>query len=214
MRIPILTLILALTASSALAQVPCRGPEGIGQPAAESGAAVPFTFHRVAGRGLACVVAHDDGAAMAQGDRAVSYLPCLKVGAVAIADGRRQVEALLGQPTHTNELDTRTEVRVYPVPQRSVPEPYYVVTFQDDVAVAVQLIGPPTEMPASLSGLSLGDPAQKVLDTLGLPERRCMLQRSGPETWMWAVFPIGIDMLDGRVVGLKVTWPAGRPTPH
>jgi hypothetical protein len=49
---------------------------------------------------------------------------------------------------------------------------------------------------------------------LGLPSQRCVYQRPGPETWIWPPFPIGVDMLDGRVVGLKVTWPAGRPTPQ
>lgn len=215
MRTSLLSLMIAVSATSAaFAQAPCRGSEGVGQPSVEAGPAVPYQFHRLAGRRLACAVPHDEGAAMAGHERAVSFLPCLKVGAVAIADSVRQVEALLGQPTHVNALDMRTEARVYPIAQRSVPEPYYVVTFQDDVAVAVQLIGPPTEMPATFSSLSLGDSAQKVLDVLGLPERRCLLQRSGPETWMWPPFPIGVDMLDGRVVGLKVTWPSGRPTPR
>jgi hypothetical protein len=214
MRLSVLPLLFTLSAVPAFAQVPCRSPEGIGQPSAEIGEAVPLHFQRVAGRGLACALPQEQGLAMAGREKPVTFLPCLKVGAVAIADGRRAVEALLGEPTHVNELDLRTEARVYPIAQRSVPEPYYVVTFQDDVAVAVQLIGPPTEMPATLSGLSLGDPAQKVLDQLGLPGRRCIYRRPGPETWVWPPFPIGVDILDGRVVGLKVTWPAGRRTPN
>ncbi|MBC7907334.1 MAG: hypothetical protein H7Y60_11395, partial [Rhodospirillaceae bacterium] len=170
-------------------------------------------FHRVPGRGLACAVSHDDGAAMVDQSRPVTFLPCLKIGAVSIADDMGLVEQLLGEPTHVNDLDMSTQARVYPIPQRSMPEPYYVVTYQDKVAVAVQLIGPPTEMPATFSSLSLGDSTQKVLDTLGKPASRCMFQRQGPETWMWSPFPIGIDVLDGRVVGMKATWPAGRRTP-
>lgn len=212
MRTPILAALL-LFSLPAIAQVPCRGPDGIGEPGPVPATLTPNTFHRVTGKGLACALDHADGAAMTERAKPVTFLPCLKVGAVAIADGIGLVEELLGQPTNINELDYRTEARVYPIHQRSIPEPYYVVTYQDKVAVAVQLIGPPTEMPATLSTLSLGDPAQKVLDTLGKPERRCMFQRKGPETWMWPPFPIGVDMLDGRVVGLKATWPAGRRTP-
>lgn len=214
MRLSLLPALFALSAAPAFAAVPCRGPEGIGEPSPEIGEAVALHFHRVPGRGLACAVPHEQGEAMAGQKKPVSFLPCLKVGAVAIADGRRAVEKLLGEPTHVNEIDLQTEARVYPISQRSVPEPYYVVTFRDDVAVAVQLIGPPTEMPATLSGLSLGDPAQKVLDQLGMPSRRCVYQRPGPETWVWPPFPIGVDVLNGRVVGLKATWPAGRPTPQ
>jgi len=214
MRTPILAIVLAALCLPAAAQVPCRNGEGVGEPGPVSGTPVPRHFHRVPGKGLACAVAHEEGAAMAEHKKAVTFLPCLKVGAVAIADDIGAVEELLGQPTQISELDIRTEARVYPIHQRSIPEPYYVVTYQDNVAVAVQLIGPPTEMPARFSGLSLGDSQQKVIDALGKPERRCMFQKKGPETWMWPPFPIGIDMLDGRVVGLKATWPAGRATPN
>ncbi|MBC7907569.1 MAG: hypothetical protein H7Y60_12605, partial [Rhodospirillaceae bacterium] len=191
MRTPILAAVLAALSLPAFAQVPCRGPDGIGEPGAASDTITPNQFHRVPGRGLACAVEHDAGAAMVGREKPVTFLPCLKVGAVAIADGIGQVEELLGEATNINELDLRTEARVYPIHQRSIPEPYYVVTYQDKVVVAVQLIGPPTEMPATFSGLSLGEPAQKVLDTLGKPTQRCMFQRKGPETWMWPPFPIG-----------------------
>lgn len=214
MRRYILPMLAILAVPPAYGQIPCRGPEGLPQPASDGGGEViPFQFHRVAGR-LACALPNQDGVAMAQGERPITFLPCLKVGAVAIGDGLRQVEDLLGEPTHVNTLDWRTEARVYPIAQRSIPEPYYVVTYRNDVAVAVQLIGPPTEMPATLSGLSLGDSEQNVLDHLGRPERLCSLQNPGPLTWMWTDFPIGVDVLDGRVVGLKATWPEGRPTPE
>lgn len=214
MRTLILTVSLIVSSLPALAQMPCRGPDGLPAPGEIAAAAVANQFYRVPGRGLACAVGHEDGVAMATHKQAISFLPCLKVGAIAIADGIGKVETLLGPPTHINDLDMRTQARVYPIHQRSLPEPYYVVTFRDKAAVAVQLIGPPLEMPASFSGLALGDPAQKVLDILGKPERRCLMQPNGPETWMWQPFPIGIDMLDGFVVGMKATWPAGRPTPE
>ena len=215
MRFPILALILALSAFPVAAQIPCRGPEGAPEPAAIAETVPqPGQFHRVVGKGLACAVAQPDGAAMVEHKRPVTFLSCLRVGAVGIADDRAEVEKLLGEPTQIKDLDLRTQARVYPIHQRSVPEPYYVVTYQDNVAVAVQLIGPPTEMPATFSGLSLGVPAQAVLDALGTPSRRCMMRAKGPETWMWQPFPIGVDVLDGRVVGLKATWPAGRATPN
>lgn len=214
MRFPILALILAAAVFPAAAQTPCRGPEGVPEPASAETAPQANRFHRVVGKGLACAVPKDEGAAMADRKRPVTFLPCLRVGAVGIADDRAGVETLLGQPTQVSDLDLRTQARIYPIRQRSIPEPYYAITYQDDVVVAVQLIGPPTEMPAMLSGISLGDGVRAVVDALGKPTRRCMLRAKGPETWMWQPFPIGIDILDGRVVGLKATWPADRPTPN
>lgn len=214
MRLLFLAPLLALAALPATAQIPCRDAAGLPEPAAEVPAAQPNQFHRVVGKGLACTIDTAEGAAMSEHKRPVTFLPCLRIGAVGVSDERAKVEEMLGEPTHVSDLDLRTEARVYPIHQRSVPEPYYVVTYQDDVAVAVQLIGPPTEMPATFSGLSLGLPAQDALNSLGKPQRRCMMQAKGPETWMWPPFPIGVDVLDGRIVGFKVTWPAGRPTPN
>ncbi|MCR6628909.1 MAG: hypothetical protein NVV74_01955 [Magnetospirillum sp.] len=214
MRPLILAFAFTVAALPAFAQIPCRGNGGMAEPSAAIAEPQPNQFHRVAGRGLACAVAPAEGEAMAARKRPVTFLPCLRVGAVGIADERAVVEGLLGEPSQVSDLGLRTQARVYPIRQRSIPEPYYVVTYQDDVAVAVQLIGPPTEMPATFSGLSLGEPMQKVLNALGKPTRRCVLRAKGPETWMWQPFPIGVDILDGRVVGFKVTWPAGRDTPH
>lgn len=206
---------LVAAALPAQAQMSCRDASGLPVPAAPSTAAPqPHQFYRLEGKGLTCAVSQQEGDAMSRHERPVTFLPCLKVGAVAVADDRSRVEELLGPPSQVSDLDLRTDVRVYPINQRSIPQPYYVVTYQDNVVVAVQLIGPPTEMPATFSGLSLGVPAQEVLDTLGTPSRRCMMRAKGPETWMWEPFPVGVDILDGRVVGLKATWPAGRPTPN
>lgn len=214
MRSVVLAALLGLTALPAAAQIPCRDNSGMPEPAAQHAAPQPNQFYRVDGKGLACAVSNADGEAMSARQRPVTFLPCLRVGAVGVSDELTKVEALLGEPSQVSDLDMRTQARVYPIHQRSVPEPYYVVTYQDNVAVAVQLIGPPTEMPVSFSGLALGQPSRAVIDALGKPQRRCMLRGKGPETWMWQPFPIGVDILDGRVVGFKVTWPAGRPTPH
>jgi hypothetical protein len=203
-------LILALAVVTATpAAAGCIGSESLPSPG-PIGPAVPFHFQRTAARGLACAVPVEQGAAMADHTKPISYLPCLKVGAIAIADTLKGVEATLGKPDAITEIDWRTEARAYFIAQRSIPNPYYVVTFQDDVAVAVQLMGPPTELPATFSGLSLGDPVQTVLDKLGKPSRRCPNKGKAIETWVWQPFPIGIDILNGHVLGFKVTWPAGR----
>ncbi|HLO77231.1 MAG TPA: hypothetical protein VK196_12320 [Magnetospirillum sp.] len=213
MRSVILAVLCSLAALPAAAQDTCRDGSGLPEPRVQETAPQPNQFYRVAGRGLACAVGNAEGEAMSQHERPVTFLPCLRIGAVGIADGRAAVEQLLGQPQRTRDLNRRSQLRVYAIPQRSLPEPMYVVTYQDDVVVGLQMFGPPTEMPATFAGMALGDPVEKVIDTLGTPSRRCLTRSPGTETWMWQPFPIGVDVLDGRVVGFKVTWPAGRPTP-
>ena len=207
MRLTVLAAAL-LFAAPAFAQ--CLPPDGVPEPG-PVGEAVPSQFHRVGVQGgLACAVAAEQGARMADHVKPVTFLPCLRIGAVAVADTLKAVEERLGRPDAVTEIDWRTEVRAYFIAQRTVPNPYYVVTYRDDVAVAVQLMGPPTELPARFSGLSLGDTAQDVVDKLGRPTALCPHQGKAVQTWVWNPFPIGIDVVDGRVVGFKVTWPAGK----
>lgn len=187
----------------------CRGPQGLPKPGNE----VPLMenhFHYHPGKGLGCVVAHDKGQAMTDHKGPVSFLNCLKVGAVSVGGTLTAVEKSLGQAMAQSDIDLFTETRVYEIQQRGVLRPHYVVTFKDEHVVAVQLIGPPMVIPATFSGLTLGDDQQKVIDTLGLPGERCRTKTDGPEMWTWNPFPIAIDVMDGYVAGIKVTWPSAK----
>lgn len=147
---------------------------------------------------------------MAKHESAITFLPCLRVGPVAIGETRASIEALLGEAAGVIDLDLFSESRVYEVAQRGVLRPHYVVTYRDEQVVAVQLLGPPMQIPARFSGLTLGDDQQKVIDTLGWPQQRCQGKADGPELWTWLSFPIAVDIIDGYVAGFKVTWPAGK----
>ena len=202
-------ILLAALAAPLSAKAGCRGPQGLPLP----GPPPPLAegqFRYSPDQGLGCVVSNSQGAAMARHAGPVSFLSCLRVGAVAISDSRANVEKLLGEAMAVNEIDLSSDSRVYEVSQRGRLRPHYVVTYRDDRVVAVQLLGPPMPIPAGFSGLTLGDDQQKVLDTLGWPAQRCRTKADGPEMWTWPPFPIAVDIIDGYVAGFKVTWPAGK----
>lgn len=187
----------------------CVGPQGLPKPGAE----VPVVeghFHHTPGKGLGCVVPRSQGQAMSEHKGPVSFLGCLKVGAVAVGDGLASVETVLGAPVAKSDIDLFTETRLYEIQQRGALRPHYVVTYRDTQVVAVQLVGPPMRIPATFSGLTLGDDQQKVIDTLGVPGERCRTKADGPEMWTWPPFPIAVDIIDGYVAGFKVTWPVGK----
>lgn len=205
-HLAVFALILALSAEAVAA---CRGPQGLSPP----GAAVPLVegqFRYNPDKGLGCVVSAEQGAAMGKHEQAVSFLSCLRVGVVSIGDRMKAVEALLGEPVATSDLGVFSQSRLYEVPQKGALRPHYVLTYRDDQVVAVQLIGPPMRFPAYFSGLTLGDEQQKVIDTLGPPGQRCQSRPDRPELWTWPAFPIAIDIIDGYVAGVKVTWPEGK----
>jgi hypothetical protein len=183
----------------------CRGPQDLGQPAAEV-PVIADEFRRVAG-GLGCVLAADNPAARVV--RPLPYLPCLRIGPIGLGDKLEAVEAILGKPDQIKSLDVVTAARVYFIRQPDEPYPYYVVTFRNGKAVALQLRGRALGLPQTFSSLALGDPAQKVLDVLGLPSRHCSDDR-GVESWSYPPYPFAIDLIDGAVVGVKMTLPLVR----
>lgn len=201
----------ATSTASARPYPVCRGAEDLPDPLLPP-VLIPGQFNRTGGS-LACVLSNEAGRAMAERQAPVTFLSCLRVGPVGVGDERVTVEALLGQADQVTILDDQTEAMVYPVVQRTLPQPYYVITYRKNVAVAVQLLGPPSDMPQTFSGLGLGDPEEKVVETLGKPAQRCQSQRGGPQTWLWPSFPIAVDVADGVITGLKVTWPVGAPRP-
>ncbi|HSV28300.1 MAG TPA: hypothetical protein VLL76_02040, partial [Candidatus Omnitrophota bacterium] len=109
-------------------------------------------------------------------------------------------------PFSVTPISGATEARAYFVVQRAEPRPYYVVTYRRGDVVAVQLVGPPPQLPLSFAGVRLGDRMERVIDALGQPTSRCD-DKDGVEHWFWQPFPIGIDMQDGVVRAMKVSWP-------
>ncbi|KAF0222866.1 MAG: hypothetical protein FD176_2348 [Rhodospirillaceae bacterium] len=205
----LIPMLAVLAAASPAVAAPCQGPQGLPSP----GAPLPLVegqFRYSTEHGLGCTVSSQQGAAMAKHESPVTFLPCLRIGAIGISDSLDQVEKLLGPPVDITDMGVFSESRIYEVAQRGALRPHYVVTYYDSRVVAVQLIGPPMVIPAKFSGLVLGDDQQKIIDTLGWPEKRCQAKGGGIEMWTWANFPIAIDVIDGFAAGFKVTWAAGR----
>jgi hypothetical protein len=200
-----IVMVALLAAGQAQAAERCRGPEGLPDPQGER-PLVPYEFHRTANKGLGCVLPPESGG-RAKKPKGVAFLACLKIGPVAIGDSMTQVEEVLDVPDRITTLDDSVEQRAYFVRQRVQPLPYFVVTYLNGAVVALQLVGPPTEMPLAFSSLSLGDPQQKVIDVLGRPARRCPNVTRGFDTWHWPPYPFAVDVADGKVVGLKTSVP-------
>jgi len=197
-----------LATGDAAAAERCRGPEGLPQPQAEQ-PLVPLEFHRAAAKGLGCVLPADPAGQTKQ-RKGAAFLPCLKIGPVAIGDRMTAVEELLEAPDRITTLDDSVEQRAYFVRQRVQPLPYFIVTYLDGVVMAAQLVGPPTDMPLTFSSLSLGDSQQKVIDVLGQPARRCPNTARGFESWYWPPYPFAVDIGDSKVVGMKASVPVER----
>lgn len=199
-----LLLIPFLLAAPAFAD-DCRGPEGL-EPAVTTVAAVDGEFRFVAGK-LGCAVPEMEALEMARRRLPLTYVGCLKVGRVAVSDSMDDVEEMLGPPERILRLSETVETRAYFVGAPALARPHYAVTYRRGDVVAVQLIGPPAAEDLAFSSLHLGDRQARVIELFGLPVKRCPGPK-GAETWMWPPFPMGVDIADGIVTGMKVSWPS------
>ncbi len=195
-----------LLAAPALADDGCRDGAGI-DPPAEAAPAGDGEFRYVPGKGLGCTVPEEQALEMARRKQPLTYLGCLRLGGVAVGEDVDEVEERLGPPDRVLRLSETTETRAYFVRQPTPARPYFAVTYRRGAVVAVQLKGPPTAPSLTLSSLRLGDPEARVVALFGPPVQRCPGPKGG-QSWLWPPLPLGVDLADGVVVGMKVSWPA------
>ena len=203
MKRVVVAVLVMLAPEMGMAQSSCRGPEDLGK-SQDAPPVIPHSFSYTEGLGLGCALGAEDPAV--QEIQHIPYLACLRIGPVGLGDHSETVEANFGVANKIMPLDDKTAARVYFIHQTSKPLPYFVVTMREDTVVALQLRGANLEMPQSFSGLELGDSAQNVLDRLGPPSSHCP-NSQGVDTWLYQPFPFAIELLDGVVVGVKMTMP-------
>ncbi|MEW5727208.1 MAG: hypothetical protein AB1918_05215 [Pseudomonadota bacterium] len=202
----LISLLPLLVAAPALADDGCRDGAGI-EPPAVAVPAVDGQFRYIPGKGLGCSVPEEEALEMARHKLPLTYLGCLRLGGVAVGEGIGEVEERLGPPDRVLRLSESTETRAYFLRQPTPVRPYFAVTYRKGDVVAVQLKGPPTADALDLSSLRLGDAQARVVELFGPPVKRCPGPKGG-ETWLWPPMPLGVDLADGVVTGLKVSWPA------
>jgi hypothetical protein len=203
-RLAAALLLLAVCGTGAALAQACRGPEDLGRPAPPPPLQADQFGRTAAGAGLGCALPPDRPGTEVH---PIPYLACLRIGAVGIGDDIKAVEQVLGAPDRVTRLPGDVDLRVYFIRQPGAPQPYYVVTVREDRVVALQLHGPATVMPLAFSSLSLGTPAQRVLDVLGAPERHCVDVSRDLDTWYYPPYPFTLDLADGVLIGIRMSVP-------
>ena len=144
-----------------------------------------------------------------------SILPCLRIGPLRLGGTIEPIRARFGAPFQTVEAQPGTVHRVYTFQFTGIePPPYALVTFRRDTVVAVQLTGRLLTPVFNLSGVQLGDRAERAVSLLGAP----MAVQAGPEegmqTWSYAPWPLALVVQNGRVTSMRVFLPPPpRPAP-
>lgn len=162
-------------------------------------------FRAAGGGALACVT----GSAEAQDP---PYLACLRIGPVRIGQTMRDVAMRFGKAG--KEIRQGDIVlRVWPV-RLDVPAgtslPYWVIGFEGQRVVSIQLTGKRRVEQFTFSSLRLGDSEARVLEILGPPAEMRDVPEAGAVMWNWRPFPVTLELKDGRVFSMRVSEAVGK----
>jgi len=162
---------------------------------------------RKAGASLACVT----GNAAAQ-TQTPPYLDCLAIGPVRIGQTLREVAMKFGKAAKEVKQGPVT-LRVWPI-QDGAPVgaalPYWVIGFEGQRVVSVQLSGPRRADRFAFSSLRLGDGEARVREILGDPTDMQEVPQIGAVMWSWRPFPVTLEIRRGRVFSMRVSEAVGK----
>jgi len=158
---------------------------------------IPVNEFRRKGDGLVCVTEtfkRDEG-----------YLQCLRIGPIYIGQRERDVERLLGNPWKVIKQDDSTTIKVFPIESNEESKPYWVITFKNGVAEAVQVTGKDPKATTSFSSIKVGDNKARVLEILGKPFASKSVESIKGTLWSYRPFPISIEIVDDRVYSIRLS---------
>jgi hypothetical protein len=158
---------------------------------------IPINEFRRKGGGLVCTTETfkpDEG-----------YLQCLRIGPIYIGQRERDVERLLGNPWKVIKQDDSTTIKVFPIESNEESKPYWVITFKNGAAEAVQVTGKNPKVTISFSSIKLGDKKSRVLEILGKPFASETIEDIKGTLWSYRPFPISIEIVDDRVYSMRLS---------
>ncbi|NEX94861.1 hypothetical protein [Caulobacter sp. 17J65-9] len=154
-----------------------------------------------AGAGFACI------SAVAPGDGA--EIPCLRMGPLGVGMARAEAEAVLGAP-FTSVQDRGDETFIHPLAWRDVPggkelAAYVALAYDADGRVKVlQVSGVPIAQDWAFSKVRLGETEAAAIAALGEPFAREPVPDTGAQLWTYGPWPFSFEVLDGRVVSIRL----------
>lgn len=141
-----------------------------------------------------------------------AYLDCLKIGPLRIGETLRTVSMKFGKARQTVNRGPVTE-RVYPISMNipvGQPVPYWVVGFEGQRVVSIQITGDLRVEQYAFSSIRIGDPDSKLLRLFGPAGFSQPAPQIGGVMWGYSPYPVTFEMKNGRVYSMRVSETVGR----
>lgn len=140
------------------------------------------------------------------------YMPCLQIGPIRVGDTLRDVSMKFGKAGQTVNRGSITE-RVYPI-RLDTPAgqavPYWVVGFEDQRVVSIQITGDRRVDQFAFSSIRIGDPDSRVIDLLGPAGFTQPEPEISAVMWGYDPYPVMFEIKNGRVYSMRVSEALGK----
>ncbi len=141
-----------------------------------------------------------------------AYMPCMKIGHVAIGASRSHVERKLRGLISKRPEKNGKETRVYVINGKRVKkgfmlESYIAIEYQDDVVESIQLTGKPVYGKLKFSSLSLGDPVKKIKKIFGNPTstQEVVIDDKKITLYDYAPYPVTLEIERNRLYTIRLS---------
>lgn len=139
-------------------------------------------------------------------------LACLRIGPVGVGDSLRDVAMIFGKERQSAQRGAVTE-RVYPIDvgvAAGQRVPYWVIGFEGQRAVSVQITGDLPVPGHAFSGLRIGDPEAMVTKQFGAPGHSQPIPQIGGTMLAYPPYPVTFEIRNGRIYSMRVSEAVGR----
>lgn len=141
-----------------------------------------------------------------------AYLPCMKIGHVAIGASRSRVERNLRGLMSKQPGENGKETRVYVVNGKRVKkgfmlESYIAIEYQNDIVESIQFTGKPVYGKLKFSSLQLGDPVKKVKRLFGKPTstKEVVIDDKKLTLFDYAPYPVTMEIEKNRLYTIRLS---------
>ncbi len=140
------------------------------------------------------------------------YLDCLQIGPVRIGETLRTVSMKFGKARQATKRGSVTD-RLYPIKgdvPAGQPVPYWVIGFEDQRVVSIQITGDLRVDQYAFSSLRLGDTEEKLLSKFGPAGFNQPAPRINGVMLGYSPYPVTFEIKDGKIYTMRVSEAIGK----
>jgi hypothetical protein len=133
--------------------------------------------------------------------------PCLRIGSINIGDSYKSIVGKYGNPNQSFSQSDGKEIKLYHMRSKEVKLTHLALTVKEDLVIAISIAGAAPRESLPFSSINIGDNSNLIVEILGKPSSTKYVKETGATLWSYAPFPFSFDIVDNKVLSIKIWQP-------